>query len=75
MLEREQNQLQKQRNLFMRMAEFIGGTRNNEQCRTHHVKSVKKFKTIPNIIASIDLRFPLYCANVENTSSKADDIS
>lgn len=35
------------------MAEDIQCQKNNEQCRTHHEKMLKKYRSIENIISSL----------------------
>ena len=40
----------KRKNLFTRMAKELGCGRNNEQCRTHHEKMLKKFGNVENVI-------------------------
>lgn len=40
----------KRKNLFMHMSDELKHQRDNEQCRTHHEKMMKKYKTVQGII-------------------------
>ena len=42
----------KRKNLFIHMAEELDHIRDNEQCRTHHEKMMKKYKSVENIISN-----------------------
>ena len=37
-------------NFFCRMAESLGGTRDNRQCRSHHQKMLRRFHSVADII-------------------------
>ena len=56
------------KNFFNRMSEFLEEERDNEQCRSHHQKMLKKYGTVEKIIRHFQNQ------EDRSVSSKEDEI-